>query len=55
MYYPNTATYQRWIILQSLFRPEADMPMRYVQFCRGLESLQTDGFNCYARLNVADW
>jgi hypothetical protein len=55
MYYPSNTTYRRWIILQSLFRPQADMPMRYVQFCRGLAAMQGDGYNCHARVNVSDW
>jgi len=31
------------------------MSMVYKQFCGGLESMEKDGFNCYSRLNVADW
>jgi hypothetical protein len=29
--------------------------MVYKQFCGGLESMEKDSFNCYSRLNVADW
>ncbi|MFB3827193.1 MAG: hypothetical protein ACE15B_10510 [Bryobacteraceae bacterium] len=55
MYYPKEITYQRFIILQTLFRGGAPMPMRYARFCRGLAGLQQQGFNCHARINVKDW
>jgi len=55
MYYPNDVIYQRFVILQTLFRPDAGLPMRYTKFCRGLAALQGQGFNCYARITVADW
>lgn len=55
MYYPATVTYRRFVVLQTLFRPDSSLPMRYTKFCRGLAALQAQGFNCYARINVADW
>jgi len=55
MYYPADITYWRYVVLQTLFRPDASMPMRYTKFCRGLKALQGEGYNCFARVNVADW
>lgn len=55
MYYPADVTYRRFIVLQTLFRQDSSLPMRYTKFCRGIASLQKEGYNCFARINVADW
>lgn len=55
MYYPANITYWRFVVLQTLFRPDASLPMRYTKFCRGLQALQGQGYNCFERVNVADW
>jgi hypothetical protein len=55
MYYPAEKTKRRQMILQPLFRPTADMPMRYKEFCRGAAAYRAKGYDCYPQLNVADW
>lgn len=55
MYYPADVTYRCFIVLQALFRRDSSLPVRYKKFCRGLASLQKEGYNCFARINVADW
>ncbi len=55
MYYPANVTFWRYIVLQTLFRPGASMPMRYTKFCRGLQALRGQGYDCFSRITVADW
>lgn len=55
MHRPADVISRRLVVLQTLFGPDSSLPMRYKKFCRGLASLQKDGYNCVARINVADW
>ena len=55
MYYPGRRAWWRFTLLQSLFKPDASMPMQYSLFCRGLAGYSPVGYNCYSRINVADW
>jgi hypothetical protein len=52
MYIPADTTYHRFILLQTLFRPDADLPMQYSRFCRGVGLPE---FDCFRKLNVKDW
>lgn len=55
MYYPGRRAWWRFTLLQTLFKPDASMPMQYSVFCRGLAGYSPAGYNCYSRINVADW
>ena len=52
MYYPAEVVYHRFILLQTLFRPDADLSMQYSRFCRGVGLPE---FDCFRKLNVKDW
>ena len=52
MYIPADTTYHRFILLQTLFRPDATLAMQYSKFCRGVGLPE---FDCFRKLNVKDW
>ena len=29
--------------------------MQYSEFCRGMAAYRSDGYDCFTRINVADW
>jgi hypothetical protein len=55
MYYPGRRAWWRFTLLQTLFKPDASMPMQYSSFCRDLAAHSSTGYNCFSRINVADW
>lgn len=52
MYIPAEVAYHRFILLQTLFRPDTGLPMQYSGFCRGVGLPE---FDCFRKLNVKDW
>jgi hypothetical protein len=59
MYLPGKLAYMRFIVRQVMFGMDATLSMEYKEFCRGLEAASAqypaENYNCYARINVADW
>ena len=38
-----------------LFKADATLPMQFSEFCRGLAAYRSIGYDCFTRINVADW
>jgi hypothetical protein len=55
MYYPGRRAYWRFAVLQMLFKADATLAMQYSEFCRGMGAYRAGGYDCFTRINVADW
>jgi hypothetical protein len=55
MYYPGHRAYWRFAVFQILFKADATLPMQYGEFCRGMAAYRSVGYDCFPRINVADW
>jgi hypothetical protein len=59
MYLPGKNAYMRFIVRQVLSGMGAPLSMEYKEFCRGLDAASAqypaEKYNCYSRINIADW
>jgi hypothetical protein len=55
MYYPGPRAYWRFTVFQILFKADATLAMQYSDFCRGMAAYRSAGYDCFMRINVADW